>query len=150
MGQTLERYLQYRDELEGAGYFRWMEQLYRAGGWQSRDEMHAAASQMGDPDQVRHLNFYAVTGLLDEMVQLYRQYGEALAQRPGTDLTPASPPSLFVAKTLSAPAEARLPIVQQWAQIVAVLTDNMVAEAQQQEYGEISPSVTESPLGSES
>ncbi|MBY5992185.1 hypothetical protein [Ferrimonas balearica] len=144
----LNAYLAQRQQLEQAGFFTQMDAVYRRMGWPSRHQMHAEASQMSDPQRARYLNFYAVTGLLDEMVALYRLNGEALASLPQSQLQIPAPLSPFVVDTLSLPPPARLSMVARWGQIVTVLTDNMVAESVQwQEARWFSPTVTEPSSG---
>lgn len=149
MGQTLDRYLSYRSELAAVGFLTEMEAVYHRAGWLSRDQMHAQASQMQDQHRARYLNVFAVSGLLDEMVALYRVHGESLATQAEEPTDPEATLSPFVTQTLSLPPVYRLAMVQRWTQIIAQLTDNMVAESEQwQEETWFSPSVTESPEGS--
>ncbi|MBY6187740.1 hypothetical protein KUV89_14050 [Marinobacter hydrocarbonoclasticus] len=145
LGEMLDDYLRHRHQLDRAGFFSALEGVYQRGGWQSRHQMHQQVSQEPDPQRARQLNFYAVTGLLDEMVALYRLNGETLAQAPIETLQIPVSPSPFVADTLDSPPQARLQIVQQWTQIVSILTDDMVDSIPAQEDASKSPSVTESP-----
>lgn len=149
LGRTLDHYLNYRTRLASVGFLTEMDAIYQRAGWHSRDQMHAQASRMHDRDRARCLNVYAVTGLLDEVVSLYQLHGESLLSVATVPVPSGRPLSPFVTETLSLPPDARLTMIRRWTQIIAQLTDNMVAEsAQWQEETWFSPSVTESPVGS--